>query len=476
MSALNNKLAETVDSLGALRAVNRGVLRKSRIPRVRWAAGVLLPALVLLAGCGQQSGAPTAAGPPGGGMPPAEVGVVTVTPQAVGLMTELPGRLEASRVAQVRARAAGILLKRRFTEGGDVKAGQLLFQIDAAPYRATVESAQATLARAQANLTQATAQAERYKPLVEANAVSKQEFINAVGAQKTAEADVAAGKAAVTTAQINLGYASVVSPIAGRIGRALVTEGALVGQGEATQLAVVQQINPMYVNFTQSTTEVLRLRKAVESGKFKRASGADAASVRVVLEDGSEYDQPGKLLFSDLTVDASSGQITLRAELPNPKGLLLPGMYVRVRLEQAQVNDGIVLPQQAVTRGSTGDSVMVVGADGKVAPRSVKIGSAQGGQWVVLDGIKPGEQVMVDGFQKLRGGAPVKAVPWQPAGSGAAGSSPPGTMAGGGAKPPAGAGPAVPAVANSGSAPSAAPSVAPTAAPTAAPSAAASAS
>lgn len=381
------------------------------------ATALALPALaLLLAACGPQSGAPAAAGPPGGGMPPAEVGVVTVTPQAIGLMTELPGRLEASRVAQVRARAAGILLKRQFKEGGDVKAGQLLFQIDAAPYRATYASAQASLARAQANLTQASAQAERYKPLLEANAVSTQDYVNAVAAQKTAEADVAAGKAAVTTAQINLGYASVVSPIAGRIGRALVTEGALVGQGEATQLAVVQQINPMYVNFTQSTTEVLNLRKAIDSGKFKRvdsSKGSDGASVRVVLEDGSEYDQPGRLLFSDLTVDATSGQITLRAEMPNPKGLLLPGMYVRVRLEQAQASDGVALPQQAVTRGPTGDSVLVVGADGKVSPRPVKIGSAQGGQWVVLDGLKAGEQVMVDGFQKLRGNAPVKAVPWQ---------------------------------------------------------------
>ena len=413
-----------------------------RAPAVGAAAWLVL----LLAACGQQSGKPAAA-PPGGGMPPAEVGVVTVTPQAVGLTTELPGRLEASRVAQVRARAAGILLKRQFKEGGDVKAGQVLFQIDAAPYRATLASARATLARTEANLTQASAQAERFKPLMEANAISKQDFINAVAAQKTAEADVAAAKAAITTAQINLGYASVTAPIAGRIGRALVTEGALVGQGEATQLAVVQQINPMYVNFTQSTTEVLRLRKAVESGKFKRMDstkgGADA-SVRVVLEDGSEYDQPGKLLFSDLTVDATSGQITLRAEVPNPKGLLLPGMYVRVRLEQAEASNGITLPQQAVTRGSTGDSVLVVAPDGKISPRPVTIGSSQGGQWVVLDGLKAGEQVMVDGFQKLRGNAPVKAVPWQPAASG------PGAGAGA-AAPSAGASAPTPSRAASGS-------------------------
>ena len=394
----------------------------SALKNVAAAAAVVL-AVSWLAGCGQKSGQ-GAGGAPGGGMPPAEVGVVTVAPKAVGLSTELPGRLEASRVAQVRARAAGILLKRQFVEGSDVKAGQLLFSIDSAPYQAALGTAQASLVRAQANQTQATAQAERYKPLVEANAISKQDYINAVAAQKQAEADVASGKAAVQTAQINLGYASVTSPISGRIGRALVTEGALVGQGEATQLAVVQQINPMYVNFTQSATEVLRLRKAIESGKFKKA-GADGASVRIVLEDGTEYEQPGKLLFSDLTVDSTSGQITLRAELPNPGGLLLPGMYVRVRLEQAQTESGIVLPQQAVTRGTNADTVMVVSAEGKVAPRQVKIGSANNGQWVVLDGLKPGELVMVDGFQKLRGTAPVKPVPWQPAGAAsAAGAAP----------------------------------------------------
>jgi membrane fusion protein (multidrug efflux system) len=380
----------------------------------------VLCAAVLLAACGK-SDAPAAGAPGAGGPPPAEVGVITVAPQAIALSTELPGRLEASRVAEVRARAAGILQKRLFREGSDVAAGQTLFQIDSAPYRAAEGSAQASLARAQANLTQAAAQAERYKPLLEANAISKQDYINAVAAQKQAEADVASGKAAVQTAQINVGYASVTSPISGRIGRALVTEGALVGQGEATQLAVVQQINPMYVNFTQSTTEVLKLRQAIESGKFKRAAGADAASVQIVLEDGTVYAQSGKLLFSDLTVDPTSGQITLRAEIPNAKGLLLPGMYVRVRIEQAEATNGIVVPQQAVTRASAGDSVMVVGQDGKVTPRPVKIGTSQNGKWVVLDGLQPGEMVMVDGFQKLRGTAPVKPVPWKaasaPAGS-----------------------------------------------------------
>jgi membrane fusion protein, multidrug efflux system len=390
---------------------------KSILLRACRAACVAVSAAILLAACGAKTDAPTAA--PGGGRPATEVGVVTVAPHTVGLVTELPGRLEASRVAQVRARVAGILQQRLFREGSDVKAGQHLFEIDSAPYRASLASAAASLARALANLTQAAAQAERYKPLVEANAISKQEYVNAVAAQQQAAADVAAAKAAVQTAQINLGYASVTSPIAGRIGRTLVTEGALVGQGEATQLALVQQINPMYVNFTQSAGEVLRLRKAVESGKLKRAAAADSAGVRVVLEDGTEYARAGKLLFADLTVDPSSGQIMLRAEVPNPDGVLLPGMYVRVRLQQAQANEVIQLPQQAVTRSGSGDSVMVVGADGKVSPRPVKVGSAQDGQWIVLEGLKAGEQVMVDGFQKLRPGAPVKAVPWQPAATGA---------------------------------------------------------
>jgi membrane fusion protein (multidrug efflux system) len=306
--------------------------------------------------------------------------------------------------------------KRLFREGSDVKADQALFEIDAAPYRATFESAQASLARAEANLMQATAQAERFKPLAEAQAISQQDYVNAQAAQKQAAADVAMAKATVQNARINLGYASVSAPISGRIGRALVTEGALVGQGEATPLAVIQQIDPMYVNFTQSAAEVMKLRRALEGGQLKRA-GAQAASVRVILEDGSTYARPGKLLFSDLTVDATTGQITLRAELPNPGAALLPGLYVRVLLEQAQASNAITLPQQAVTRSPQGDSVMVVGNDGKVAPRPVKIGNQQGGQWVILEGLKAGEQVMVDGFQKLRGDAPVKAVPWQAPGS-----------------------------------------------------------
>ncbi|MDP2261733.1 MAG: efflux RND transporter periplasmic adaptor subunit [Hydrogenophaga sp.] len=379
------------------------------------ALGLGLVVSAVLAACGPSAPAPGAGGPPGG-MPPAEVGVVTVTPGDVGLVTELPGRLEASRVAQVRARAAGILQQRLFREGSDVKAGQALFRIDAAPYAAALQSAQAGLARAQANLGQATALAERYKPLVAENAISQQEYANAVAAQKAAEADVAVARAAVQTASINVNYASVTAPISGRIGRALVTEGALVGQGEATQLAVIQQVDPMYVNFTQSAAEAMRLQRALASGQLKQA-GAGAASVTVVLEDGTEYARPGRLLFSDLSVDAATGQVTLRAEVPNPGGSLLPGLYVRVRLEQATAGNALTLPQQAVTRSPQGDSVMVVSSEGKVSPRPVKVGGQQGGRWVILEGLQAGEQVMVDGFQKLRGDAPVKAVPWTPPGS-----------------------------------------------------------
>lgn len=380
----------------------------ARVPQVL--ASLFL--LLVLAGCGQGSGsAAPAAGPGAGAPPPPEVGVVAVTSGEVGLVTELPGRLEPARVAQVRARAAGIVQGRLFREGSDVRAGQVLYRIDNGPYAAAHQSARATLAKAEATHAQAAAQAQRYRPLVEANAISKQEYANAVAAEKQAEADVASARAAVRTAEINLGYASVTAPISGRIGRSLVTEGALVGQGEATPLAVIQQIDPMYVNFTQSATDVMNLRRALEQGRLKRA-GADGAQVRVILEDGTEYPQPGRLLFADLSVDQNTGQVTLRAEVPNPRAMLLPGMYVRVRLEQAKAQHAMLLPQQAVTRSPQGDTVMVVASNGQVSPRTIKIGGSQSGQWVVLSGLQPGEQVMVDGFQKLRPGAPVKPVPW----------------------------------------------------------------
>ncbi len=401
---------------------------------------VLTPLALLLAACGAKDAAPGAGGAPGG-PPPATVGVVTVANETVALQTELPGRVSAMRVAQVRARVNGVVLKRLFREGSEVKAGQPLYQIDAAPYRAAFESAQASVAKGQANLAQATAQVERYKPLVEANAVSKQEYTTLVTAQKQAEADLATAKAAVQTAQINLDYANVTAPISGRIGQSLVTEGALVSAAEATQLAVIQQTGTVYVNFTQSTTDVLRLRKAI-AAKQVRSAGDGSVPVRVVLEDGSELPRQGKLLFTDLTVDATSGQITLRAEVPNPDGLLLPGQYVRVRLSQAEIPAGMLLPQQAVTRTNQGDTVLVVGPDSKPAPRPVKIGNAQGNQWVVLDGLKPGEQVIVDGFQKMMvPGAPVKPVPWTPGGApgASAAASAPGAAASAPASAPAAA-------------------------------------
>jgi len=386
------------------------------------AAPLVLLALALLAGCGAKDDAKGAA-PPGGAMPPPPtVGVVTVAPQVVALQTELPGRVEPVRVAQVRARVNGVVLKRQFVEGSEVRAGQPLFLIDPAPYQAALDTAKAQLARAQASLAQTTATVERYRPLAAANAISQQEYVNAQAAQKTADADVAAGRAAVQAAAINLGYAQVTAPIAGRIGRALVTEGALVSAAEATQLALIQQISTVYVNFTQSSSELLRLRRAAAANQLRRPG--DAVAVRVLLDDGSELPRPGKLLFSDLSVDASSGQVTLRAEVPNAEGLLLPGQYVRVRLSQAELPAGFLLPQQAVTRSAQGDTVLVVGEGDKPAPRSVTVGSSQDGRWIVSDGLKPGDRVIVDGFQKLAmipPGAPVSPVPWQPPGSAPAG-------------------------------------------------------
>ena len=374
-----------------------------------------------LAACSEKKEAGGAGAPGSAAPPPPEVGVITAQPESVGLTTELPGRLEASRVAQVRARATGILQKRVFTEGSDVRAGQVLYRVDAGPYDAARQSAQAQLAQAQATLANASGVVTRYRPLVAANAVSKQEFDAAVAAEKAAQAQVAAARAALRTADINLGYATVTAPISGRIGRSLVTEGALVSAAESTQLATIQQINPLYVNLTQSASEVMQLQQALRAGKLNR-SGANAARVEILLDNGQPYAENGRLLFTDLTVDPGTGQVSLRAEVPNPSLLLLPGMYVRARLQQAQVDNAVLLPQQAVTRGSDGDSVMVVNADGTVAPRKVQIAGAKDNQWIVTGGLNPGEKVMVDGSMKLMLGIKVvKPVPWQadPAPSGA---------------------------------------------------------
>jgi len=398
---------------------------------VRPALALVATLLALtLAACGGGSEQKAAAGPGPGtsAPPPPEVGVITVTEQNAPLSTELPGRVEASRVAQVRARVNGIVQKRLFREGSEVKAGQLLFQIDPAPYQAAVDSAKAALAKAQANLVQAAAQATRYKPLSDAKAISQQEYVSAQSAQAQAEADVAAARAALQTAQLNLGFASVTAPISGRIGRALVTEGALVSATEATQLALIQQIDPVYVNSTQAVADVARLRKRASAAG---TSAADLASVRIVLEDGSELPQRGRLMFSDLSVDPSSAQVTLRTEVANPQAQLLPGMYVRTRLVQGRIAGAMLVPQQAVTRGPQGDTVLVVGEGGKPAPRTVNIGGTSGSDWIVLGGLKPGEQVIVEGFQKMRPGTPVKPVPW----AGAGGTAP----AGASALPPAAA-------------------------------------
>lgn len=365
-------------------------------------------ALVLaLSACGDKQGA---AGGPGGGMPPAEVSVVTITPGKLALTTELPGRLEGVRTSEVRARVAGIVKQRLFKEGSEVKAGQVLFQIDPAPFKAVYDSATAAVARAEAVRDQTKAQADRAESLIGKKMISQSDYDLAIANAKQAIADVASAKAAQETARLNLSYATVTAPISGHIGRALVTEGALVGQGEATQLALIQQLDPLYVNFTQSSVEVLRLKRALESGKLKRVDGQ--AEVTLVTEDGAEYPQKGKLLFSDLTVDPNTGSISLRAEFPNAQRTLMPGMYVRVRLEQAVDSNAITVPQRALQRSAQGSAVMVVDKEGKVAVQPVTVGEAQGDYWIVTDGLKGGESVIVEGFQHVQPGAPVKAVPF----------------------------------------------------------------
>ncbi|NDP57815.1 MAG: efflux RND transporter periplasmic adaptor subunit [Oxalobacteraceae bacterium] len=344
--------------------------------------------------------------------PPTEVAIVTVTPGSMPVTTELPGRIEASRIAQVRARAAGIVQKRVFREGSEVKAGDVLYRIDPAAFQAAYDSAQAVVAKADANLAQAALKVQRYAPLVKTNAISKQEYDDAVTAKTQASADLAAGKAARQVASLNLGYATVTAPISGRIGRALVTEGALVGLGEATPLAIVQQIDPVFVNMTQSSIEVLRLQRAMASGQLQSA-GKGLVKVTLVTEDGKPYAHPGKLLFSDLSVDESSGAITLRAEFPNPERLLLPGMYVRAKLEQAINEATITVPQQAVQRTGQTATVLLVDAEDKVVVRPIKTSTSQGNKWIVTDGLKAGDKVIVEGFQKVKPGATVKTILWK---------------------------------------------------------------
>ncbi len=347
--------------------------------------------------------------------PPPVVSVVTVEAEPLTLTEELPGRLEATRIAEVRARASGIVLERTFEEGSMVEAGEILFRIDPAPMQAALSRAEASLAKAEASLKQARVTVERYTPLVKSGLVSRHEYDSAVADQASARADVAGAEAALETAELNLEYTTVEAPIAGRIGRALVTVGALVGQGEATPLAVIQQFDPIYANLTQSSDDVLRLRRALASGQLQTVSDG-AAKVRLVTEDGRPYPHAGTLLFTDMTVDPSTGAVTLRAEFPNPAGFLLPGMYVRAQLEQAVDQQAITIPQQALKRTRDGAVVMVVGDDEKVEARPVTVGRAYQNRWVITEGLTSGDNIIVEGLQKAEPGSVVAPAPWKDSG------------------------------------------------------------
>jgi membrane fusion protein (multidrug efflux system) len=358
----------------------------------------LSAALLLLAACGdsEKKGGPAAAGP-GAAPPPAEVDVVTITSGSATITQDLPGRLQAVRSAQVRARVEGVLEKRLFTEGSDVAAGTPLFRIDTRTYQAAVVAAEADMEASRAVL-------DRYKPLLEIKAVSKQEF-------DAAQAKVKQAEAALIKARLDLENAVPPAPISGRIGRALVTEGALVGKGEATHLVTIEQLNPIRVEFTQSYSDMLRLQQAVKAGKQKQA---DAAEVELVLEDGTIFPEKGKLQFADLAVDPASGAVVLRAEFPNPRRELLPGTFVRIRFPQARLDEAIRVPQRAVQGSGTGQLVMTVDGEGKVAPRPIKTSDMSGSDFIVSEGLKPGDVVVVNGLQKARPGAVVKPVPWKP--------------------------------------------------------------
>ncbi len=363
-----------------------------------------LLSLAALGACGKKSAPPAATRP-------VEVGVVTLAVAPVTLTRELPGRTSAYRVAEVRARVNGIVLKRLFTEGADVKQGQALFTIDPQPYQAALDSAKATLARAEANVANARIQAQRFTELVADNAVSKQEYDNAMASLKTSEADVSAGRAAVQTARINLGYTAVTSPVSGRIGRSAVTEGAYVQQAQATLLATVQQLDPVYVDLTQSSAEAMRLRRDLAEGKLQSA-GKDGARATLVLEDGREYGRPGVLQFADVTVDPGTGSITLRALFPNPRAEILPGMFVRARLEEGVNPAALLVPQVGVTRDQKGQpTALVVNAQNKVERRQLATDRAVGDAWLVTGGLNAGDRVIVEGVQKVRPGAEVSAVP-----------------------------------------------------------------
>ncbi|SFG96439.1 efflux RND transporter periplasmic adaptor subunit [Pseudomonas sp. NFACC45] len=362
--------------------------------------GLLLGAL-LLSACDSASSPEDAA-------PLATVAIETLEARPLSISSELSGRIAAPRIAEVRARVPGVVLERVFREGSDVKKGDVLFRIDPAPFKADLDSAEAALRKAEANAFQARLQAQRYSQLIEDNAVSGQDYDNARAAVRQTAADVAANRAAVERAKLNLGYATVTAPIAGRIGRAQVTEGALVGQNETTPLALIQQLNPIHADLTQSTRELNELRRALRSGQLQQV-GQDQAKATLIQDDGSLYPLPGKLLFTDISVDPGTGQITLRSEFPNPDLDLLPGSFVRVRLEQAVDRQGISVPQRAIQRDSAGVAqVLLLDTQQQVSLQPVELGAVQNDRWIVTHGLKPGDRIVVQGLQHARPGEKVR--------------------------------------------------------------------
>ena len=360
----------------------------------------------LLPACGKKA----ATGPPQ--MPPAAVTFVPASTETVQITRDLPGRIDALRVAEVRARVSGILLEKTFEEGGEVTAGQELFKIDPAPMEAARDSAAAALARAEASLKKAENESKRFRALIESDAVSQQEADTAESALQVGNAEILSAKAALKTAELNLGYATVTAPIAGRIGKAQVTEGALVGQNDATLLAVIQQLDPIYFDFTQSSSDLTTLRNAMAG----RDSGAGRAKATLLLEDGREYPHPGKILFSEASVDPTTGMVTLRAEFPNPTRELLPGMFARARVLQAVLENAVTIPQRAVTRAAGGaGSILVVDESNNAQLRMVRTGEMVADKWVVTSGLKPGEKVIMEGHLKVRPGGPVVPEPFVPA-------------------------------------------------------------
>jgi membrane fusion protein (multidrug efflux system) len=368
--------------------------------------GVLVVGLMLSA-CGKPK---EGAGPPQAGTP--EVAVVVVQPERITLTEELPGRTSPYLIAEVRPQVGGILQKRLFTEGSDVKAGDILYQIDPALFQAAYDNAKAALARAEANLPTIRLRAERYRELIPEKAVSQQEYDDVVASLKQAEADIEYWKATVESARINLGYTRVIAPISGRIGKSNVTVGALVTANQPTPLAIIQQLDPIYVDATQSSANLLQLKRNMEAGRIK-AGNPDQARVKLFLEDGTPYPLVGTLKFSDVTVDPSTGSFILRMVFPNPKHVLLPGMYVRALVQEGVVNRAILVPQQGVSRDPKGNPVaLIVDAQGKVQQRMITVDRAIGDKWLVSSGLAPGDHVIVEGVQKVRPGASVKAVPF----------------------------------------------------------------